>query len=724
MVKNLLFAFLGTGIIISFILLFWRESDREWIRYQRAFQNMEREKIQGELQDSGSEEEGMHLESSSSAVGKSAIEIKQIFLKDLAVIDRCPTCHLGIADQRWAEAPQPFTSHTEPTLSFHPVERFGCTVCHQGQGLATTIQGAHGYDSNWKDPLLPLNYIEASCNQCHSNLTFREARRLARGKYLIVRLGCPGCHEAKGFQKLVSNLSPFPLGEGGSGPGPGGAEKIGGTLDQIKYKVAPDWIRRFIKDPVAYSKETRMPNFQFKDQEIEQITAFLLSLGEKNQDESQFTEKAAETDLSGFSSEELEKGKKLVSDFACITCHNIKGMKESGFFKPDKISPELSKVGSKLKLEWLQGYLKDPGKYQPDSRKPAYRFDEEEIRYLTLVLASLKDDEAVTNGGQEGTKAESKDFGNEDKVKVGAGKGLIIKYNCVGCHDIKGIGKSERGPAWDGIASRPIRKFDFGDNPDKIEISRTAWIKAKIMKPRSWRSSLKMPQLNVSEEDAVALTTALLSLTNRKIPQNYLVEDKETANLHVQIPSNGPVGNLWKKFKCLQCHPIAGKGADIGPDLAFEGSRVKPEWLNKYLEKPVQIRPVLAVRMPNLRINAQEAKLLSDYIVMALVDNKLPVGFIREDNISEQSLTLARKIFTLKDSCIGCHKVENKGGKVGPDLAKLGNRLNGDWIYAYLKNPQLNIRRIRRAMMPKYDFTEEEARALTGYLLNLRSDDL
>lgn len=700
--KNLLFAFLGVAIIVTFILLVLQEGGREWKAYQRDFRNMAVEIIGQQIRKTSDNNEGGRQRLKRSLADESAwtVEIQQIYLKDLDVIDRCTTCHLGINDQRWSEAPQPFTSHTRPVLSLHSPSKFGCTVCHLGQGLATTTKDAHGQSANWGNPLLPPDYIEASCSKCHANLTFREAPVLDRGKYLVARMGCLGCHQAKGFS---------------------GGEKIGPRLDWIKFKTEPEWISRFLKEPKSYSKETRMPDFKLKEDEIQQIREFLLSLAEKNG--GNYRAKLPQVDPLDFSPEEMEKGKQLVKELACTTCHTIKGIEETGFFQHDKPGPDLSKVGSKLKADWLQLYLKDPSVYQPGSRMPTYRLEDKEIREVSLFLLSLK----------EGDKGELSEVNNKERLavfsqtlaidqkKAEQGKLLVSKYNCVGCHDIQGINKGEKGPDWDGIASRPIGKFDFGNNPDKIERSRSAWIKTKIMKPRAFRDSLKMPQLDISEEDAVALTTLFLSLTDKKIPDSYLVEDQLVSKRRIQIPMTGPVGNLWKELKCLQCHTVGGSDIMIGPDLAFEGSRVKREWMVQYLKKPGVVRPISAARMPDLKLSEREAELLSDFIDMSLVDNNLPVNLIREEEIPGKSLKLGKKLFSRKYGCIGCHEVEGKGGKIGPEVSKLGKRLEGDWIYAYLKNPQSAI---PGAMMPNFALTDEEAKALTEYLLSLEGKDL
>src|SRR3972149_1074474 len=66
---------------------------------------------------------------------------RQLYLPDLGRIDRCVTCHLAIDNPHTKDAAQPLTAHPGETMIHHPKERFGCTVCHRGQGLGTPATG-------------------------------------------------------------------------------------------------------------------------------------------------------------------------------------------------------------------------------------------------------------------------------------------------------------------------------------------------------------------------------------------------------------------------------------------------------------------------------------------------------------------------------------------------------------------------------------------------------
>ena len=82
-------------------------------------------------------------------------------------VDRCLTCHLGIDDDRFATAEQPFKTH--PSVpGKHDLRAMGCTICHEGNGRGLTTRDAHGHkDEYWMTPLLIGDYTESACAKCH-----------------------------------------------------------------------------------------------------------------------------------------------------------------------------------------------------------------------------------------------------------------------------------------------------------------------------------------------------------------------------------------------------------------------------------------------------------------------------------------------------------------------------------------------------------------------------
>ena len=66
--------------------------------------------------------------------------------------------------------------------------------------------------------------------------------------------------------------------------------------------------------------------------------------------------------------------------------------------------------------------------------------------------------------------------------------------------------------------------------------------------------------------------------------------------------------------------------------------------------------------------------------------------------------------------CIGCHKVGEAGGALGPDLSRVGFMLQPQFIYRWVRNPQSFKPKTR---MPNLGLEPEEALAVTLYASTL-----
>jgi cytochrome c1 len=78
-----------------------------------------------------------------------------------------------------------------------------------------------------------------------------------------------------------------------------------------------------------------------------------------------------------------------------------------------------------------------------------------------------------------------------------------------------------------------------------------------------------------------------------------------------------------------------------------------------------------------------------------------------------------RQLFYSKYACQSCHIVDTKvdKGYIGPTLTPVGSRLNAAWIYHWLKDPQAMR---PGATEPNRNMNDEDARALTAYLMTLK----
>jgi mono/diheme cytochrome c family protein len=220
------------------------------------------------------------------------------------------------------------------SASPHSAEKFGCTICHAGQGSATAFYEASHYPNSspqkkdWKEkydwktnhywdfPMIASRFVESSCVKCHHEITDLirygnqvEAPKLVKGYNLVKELGCFGCHEIAGIKsgrKIGPDLrlEPDPAVEFRSpaeqavltadplNP-PGTMRKVGPNLNRLAEKTNEEWVRLWLKSPRGFRPSTKMPHFymqpnnrpenlpedqkQFPDNEIHAISHYLIT---------------------------------------------------------------------------------------------------------------------------------------------------------------------------------------------------------------------------------------------------------------------------------------------------------------------------------------------------------------------------------------------------------------------------------------------------------------
>jgi len=73
-----------------------------------------------------------------------------------------------------------------------------------------------------------------------------------------------------------------------------------------------------------------------------------------------------------------------------------------------------------------------------------------------------------------------------------------------------------------------------------------------------------------------------------------------------------------KKFVCLSCHTVNGKGGQVGPDLSRSGFRLNPAWIYKWIKSPQMVVANSAglnkTKMPNFGMTDDEALAITAYL--------------------------------------------------------------------------------------------------------------
>ena len=202
-------------------------------------------------------------------------EIKQVMLDGPGEVDRCTTCHMGIEDALFADAKLPLTAHPNPELLVsHPVEKFGCTVCHGGKGAGTTYAGAvHQNSAHWPDPMVEKGFMQSRCGYCHTNHEEIGADKLVLGQKLFKDMHCSGCHKvAPGDGVMAPVLTDF-------------ADKGTGHFDFTYINgdhSRQNWVMEHFKDLQRVTPSSPMRIYAMNDDQIAALTTYVLSLTERN----------------------------------------------------------------------------------------------------------------------------------------------------------------------------------------------------------------------------------------------------------------------------------------------------------------------------------------------------------------------------------------------------------------------------------------------------------
>jgi mono/diheme cytochrome c family protein len=104
--------------------------------------------------------------------------------------------------------------------------------------------------------------------------------------------------------------------------------------------------------------------------------------------------------------------------------------------------------------------------------------------------------------------------------------------------------------------------------------------------------------------------------------------------------------------------------------------------------------------------------------MLSQTGNNLP-GFYNSMKVIP-SASEGRSLFQTK-GCIGCHSIGGQGGNVGPALDDVGLRRTPEWMMQHFRDPQSVS---PGSVMPRFGFTEAEARALTDFLVHLRDQQV
>ena len=665
-------------------------------------------------------------------------------------VDRCTSCHLGIDNPDFKDAPQPYTAHPRLDLyitsaSHHPIDQFGCTSCHAGRARGTSFNSSshtpgspeqqkeweEKYDwekiHHWLQPMLPTKYTQASCFTCHESQPIVDGGdKLSLGLGLISKSGCNNCHYIETYPKK---------------------HNAGPPLTNLDQKLDKEWVSKWIKNPQSFRFNTWMPHFFEQDNnsdpemiernnsEIYAMTEYLFKNGEKKfNNSSEFIGDAV-------------KGEELFNAVGCMGCHVVNNEKKDfdyadlpyepftsryGYDTNEMTRYELLKnqgpnligVGSKTDAEWLYNWIKNPSDYHHTTRMPDLRLTHEEAADITSYLLTLEnsdfDDIPVPNYDKDKIKeiaegwlvksfpeveAISKlDNMSDSQIIDYVGSKSINYYGCYTCHEINGFENSKPiGAELTTVGSKPLNKFDFG-HIHSIGHNNYSWFEQKLANPRIFdrgkiiapEDKSRMPNFYFTPTEIEAITTALLGFNSNQYSDvmkiENLVDDKNVFKGY----------SLIHQYNCQGCHIIDGFGGQIvdaigspeysPPNLNTQGSKTQPDWLFEFFNHPITIRPNLQVRMPSFTMLNDDDW---NSVIKAFqhIDGK-NLSFESKLAVDANSVGFkaGQKLHEF-GACNNCHfygEVKPTQGPAtwAPNLALTKERLRPEWVVDWLRDPQ------------------------------------
>jgi mono/diheme cytochrome c family protein len=682
-------------------------------------------------------------------------------------MDRCQTCHLAIDRTGYEEYPQPFRTH--PNLdrylgsnSPHPLDRVGCTVCHEGMGQSVSFRDAshtpateeqkveweetHDWEEPhlWDYPMLPLGMTEASCVKCHKQEVFvpgAEQLNAAYGTY--ERAGCYACHKTRGFENLRK-------------PGP--------ILTRIDSKLSPDWVKTWIRNPRAVKAATWMPRVWYNSNsnspedavraevEIDAVVAYLFANSDKY-----------ELPVANPAPGQAARGEQIVRSVGCLGCHVLdEARADAGPHRT--FGQPLQSLGGKTTYAWIYNWIRNPQHYSAGTYMPDLRLTDAEVADVATYLSGLKQaggDAAKATPDQaavdevlldylrsvmpfEEAKSEVSKLDSQAK-QLALGQRVISRYGCFSCHEIKGFETTQPiGTELSEAGSKLVSRLDFAFIKEIPHTSKLAWYRTKLQDPRIFdrgrvltpQEKLRMPNYDFSEQEVNRLLAALMSFQRDVQPPQAM--PLKTARRDFLTAGRA----LIHRRNCVGCHVIEGTGGDfvrlvaepsLGPPLLTpEGARVKHDWLYAFLRGPITIRPWLNVRMPTFGLD--DANLNGFIQYFGAVSGELRPFRTHEVVPASSDLATGRELFELL-KCQQCHVLgtiprDQEVSNLAPDLRMATDRLQADWILDWLRAPATIVPGTRMpAFWPEYPKSyfphfggsgEAQIRAVRDHLLTLR----
>jgi cytochrome c551/c552 len=538
-------------------------------------------------------------------------------------------------------------------------------------------------------------------------------------------------------------------------------KKVGPNLKDARLKLSKNWIPVWLKKPSDFRPTTKMPNFRLTDHQIQAISAYIWQSGFTDELSKHKPGNAAHgrelfeergclachsigegDQMQGgtFAANLTRVGEKANYDYLVRWIHNARQRTRPYCpYEKKDIGPEdYAKKGLPYQFDLDHSKCPNDGhelQVQNMTVMPSLRLSPEDAEDIATYL--------MTQKKQEPSSYPDASFMDDPALKA-EGKKWVRFYGCGGCHEISGMEDEGRiGTELTYEGSKPIERLDFalftdiaqrggkGAEPikDKEDLARLpdgpatepwydhkGFFEHKLAEPNIYdqgkvkgeTEALRMPNLHLTKDQVLGLTTFLLGSQETSLPQSYQYKPGDARH---------DIQEGWwivKKYNCMGCHQfIPGQRTilmglkqyqdaqeQLPPKLLTEGARVDPEWLRKFLSNPSLsttdtnrngVRPYLKVRMPTFSFSDLELRKLVRFF-QALSQQPLPYIPEQVPTLTAKETDMARSLFSSTAApCLKCHATGDPAHDkiaTAPNFLLAKERLKPDWVERWITDPQ------------------------------------
>lgn len=216
------------------------------------------------------------------------------------------------------------------------------------------------------------------------------------------------------------------------------------------------------------------------------------------------------------------------------------------------------------------------------------------------------------------------------------------------------------------------------------------------------------------------------------LPARYL--DASCGQCHLGTLTGTPRLNegrhLLSAMGCVHCHAVTQpdgnvlKPSDDPPPLVHIAEKTSREWIYAWIKNPQAY--AASATMPNFQLSDQDAADVSAFLIAQSTPAPAHKDAALAPGQAEPADAIAAATLYGSSFCSSCHAVQNAagnlvGGDFGPELTRVGSKVNAAWLRRWLNNPADYEPGTR---MSHYRFDGKQINLLASFLLAKKDDDL